>query len=76
MLEEDHGGAGLVTGGDAVEGEEVSVLRDHLMALHRVAGLQHHPVSGLAELLPVEPPRGYGIGVVEGRESQGAPAPT
>ena len=75
MLEEDHGGPGLVTGGDAVEGEDVSVLCDHLMALHWVASLQHHPVSGLAVLLPMEQPGGYSIGVLDSCETQGPPAP-
>ena len=63
MLEEDHGGLGLVSGGDAVEGENVAVLSDHLVSLGREAGLQHHPVSGLAVLLSVLRPRGDLIGV-------------
>ena len=63
VLQEDHGGAGLVSGGDAVEGEDVAVLSDHLVSLGREAGLQDHPVSGLAVLLPVLRPGGDLIGV-------------
>ncbi len=46
----------LEISGKAVDGENVAVLSDHLVGLHRVASLGHHPVGGLAVGVAMELP--------------------
>ena len=56
MLEEDDLTAPCIVLWEAVEGEDVSVLSDHVVRLHGIAGLRHHPVSGLAVSLAMQGP--------------------
>ena len=49
--------------GDAVEAEDVSVTRDHLVSLHRVASPDDQLGGGAAESVPQPRPRGPEAGV-------------